>query len=1058
MAKYGYFLYGLKPYGEVEANKSAYQAGLTAWNYGYGQVLLEWKSFTTNLGDPDPTHWRLIRSYAGIPNDPYLGDFLDGDTIANYRLSHVDNDPTLNTELIAYYSLWAFNGDKWIRVGQDVTPLAHDNGSATTFFRWLPAAWLNEANGYGDTTGNAESDNALVNWLSGFVFAYDRMRSEVELVAQSSDYRKIPTQLLKTAITELDLSYEPALGDIYHRSLYRSGHVINATKGSAKAIKNYATALTHWGASVTPGSNLLLNYNDSSFEDGIGNWSTTDSFVARKYAASFGDVGVVLASPVSPMKNTLFPTRSTGYGLATYPATGSWEASLGIADGTSSGASMSVPVTPNEVYAFSTYVQHLDSAATVSLQIHWADSRNNILSSSTAITATTTASWQRVLSNATAPAKAAFASFTLAITGGTPAARFVFDKFQFSQSDVSDRYEEAKTTAITLSGQRTNFLPNCGFDGSLTGWSSLNGTLSQAFTKPAGVWYYGTAVAKLTVTSTAKSAFMSSWVPINPGAPYTFSIYVTSAAAAAQEAVARIEFTQPQANSDQNRVINDTNGTYFATSSFYQDSASVTITPIPVGTYQRLSVTTISPSFTRDSGSALAKVSIYFPNAQAGDVFYFDGGLLEESPSVKDFFQGNGSPAVANPAQDVFISPNDCRWEMGYQINFVSNPSFDTTTDWTATNATLTSLSTGTNGIDATESNFFGRMVATNNVAQPGTLSTTVYHPRTIYGGEAVSVSVRVRGAAGTYTMTAGTTTVTQVVAAADTGYWTTIALTRYASVGETSFPFSLAFSSGSASVTWYVDGVQAEYNPTATWIVDTSNVETSMLPNPKQPSKNIFLAYAPLKFSGRSYYWANYQDKLLRLVNTLERYVPLNSDWQVRSGDPTPPEPNIPGSLLMSSSFENSLRGWSTSNAGVTRSVSKGTHFTEYAAHGASWATVTRTASSPAAYGIVSEPVYIQPGRGYYLAAAVRPADASSAGTYSIKVEWLDENKTLITSKTETKTLTNTSVWNYMALTDTAAITATAVSLYAKVTISSTPTNNTGAKTFYVDRILFRE
>jgi hypothetical protein len=232
-----------------------------------------------------------------------------------------------------------------------------------------------------------------------------------------------------------------------------------------------------------------------------------------------------------------------------------------------------------------------------------------------------------------------------------------FDMFQFCEGQYSLEYQDARKVIVTVSGEKENIIPNPGFDNSTASWSSLNATLSQDFNPPTTAKIFGAAVAKIKATSDDTVAFVSDWVPVAPGANYTFSIH---ASGAARPVKARIEYSSQQSDYDQVTVLSDTEGKYYPIDPYYVDSASVTLT----STAQRLSVTSVAPVQTTDSGIPLAKVSVYTDAAEINDVFYFDAALLEQSPVLDSFFQGSGAPTPANPNTSTFYVPADCHWEI----------------------------------------------------------------------------------------------------------------------------------------------------------------------------------------------------------------------------------------------------------------------------------------------------------------------------------------------------------------------------------------------------------
>ena len=330
MAKYSFGTYGIPKYGEVDGNRLYYSSGIFGWSYDYQTVSLTWKSI---LSDPIdipyvPIAWRLVRSYVGVPDSPYVGDVLDyGDLPSGFRLTYVDDDPNLLENHEVTYTIWVFtasidgagaiNGytnSKWINCGSTSVNTVAQTSTADSFKRWLPAAWLNEMSGIGDAVGEAE-DTELSRIIDAYSFEYDKINVQASLLQEYADAKNIPSSLLKNKITDLGFLYEPSLGDTYHRSIYKTGNFINSVKGTTAAISVYATALTHWGAPITIGKNLMLDYNDSSFEESTGRWTnviapfagsytsgtahTGWTLTQQKYSTSLVDLGVTI-SPPSP--------------------------------------------------------------------------------------------------------------------------------------------------------------------------------------------------------------------------------------------------------------------------------------------------------------------------------------------------------------------------------------------------------------------------------------------------------------------------------------------------------------------------------------------------------------------------------------------------------------------------------------------------------------------------------------------------------------------------------------------------------------------------------------
>lgn len=1042
-----------------------------------------------------PTHWKLIKSFSGAPNNPYDGIFVDGDVISSYRLSKIDEQEVLEPTEVNY-SFWIFNGQKWVECGNVDTIIIPETDTASKISKWIPRAWLNEVGGIGDGSGEPE-DGDLTKVLSAYAFEYDRLRAEADLLFKSSDYRYLPNVLLKNRITDLGFNYEPALGDLYHRALYKSGHIINGVKGTKTAVQNYTTSLTHWPTTVSIGHNLMLDYNDSSFEESLGRWGKTlneglggsnlvsisqSTLTQRKYSTSQADLGFVLTPPTPTVYDVLFPPRSVGYmhlagvgatfDINTYlrlPSIQTGESALTSTAGRE--IKYGIPVTPGKRYIFSGWVRSKNARPTsgaqylfpvtnytVWAQMEFYDKNNNYISSGNSGLVRTwfTNTWKEVVTGyyenselktdrqgATAPANAAYAAVVIYAATDYVLGDLYFDMFQFSEAGVKSlEFQDARRVQVTVNGVKENFLPNPSFNSGTAGWHELNSNLMQDFNPPTTALVHGLSVAKLTATSEDRVALVSDWIPVDPGQNYTFSIY---ASGAARKVRARIEYSTQQSADEQNRIITDEYGSYYVVEPYKVDSAEVTLT----ATAQRIHVSSVAPAYTQDSGYPLAKVSIYTDEAEIGDSFYFDAAMLEETSSLDAFFDGSGAPSPSNPITETFFDPLDCLWETRSRYNFVSNPSLDSTNDWTAGSGTTLTSAYETPPIYGSKH---------GKVSKPGggSVSTTVYLPKAAVGGEDVTISAYVRNKAGVYSIsTNGQAVGLHTVEEANKDQWIRIHTDRVLLPGETSFTLTISLSTGNgAAAVFYLDGVQAEYGRTVTRFIDPADAGTSTIPNLLNPSVNMYGSRLESIGGGLSYYWPTYSDKFTRLASTLNLVMPYGSSWAIQPGEIRPDYPDLDASLIPSASFEGDLGQWQGINANLTRTVVRGTLFDEYCTHGTAYCRVQ--SSSAAVFGIQTSEISINGGSGYYASIAVKPENVDSFGEYQLTVTYYDDFDLQVHQVSNSVSIDREDRWFYLAAIATAAETGGAT--YAKLKVQCTPYSLNAGQTFHLDRVVFRE
>jgi hypothetical protein len=1071
VAKFGTSRYdsGFK-YGEVSTVNVYYNSGLVAWSYNYGTVQLTWNTITPNPNDPAPTYWALVKSYSGSLDNPLDAILIDGGPISAFSTSYTDvNNNLLDQEYS--YSIWLFNGSSWINCGDSYAIVISDKDSLLQVSSWLPKAWINEVSGVGDGAGEVDTSNTLVNILDAFTFMYDKFRVEASLLMLQNYPQYTPSALLDFKGPSFGVTYEDALGDSYNRSLASAGFLINKYKGSPQGLSIYTNGLTHWQNSYVPGHNLLLDYNDSSFEESIGRWQVSSgTFVHALYSGS----GL---TPPPAFSDPTYTPRVLGFGELTTTATTAVTMSL---PGTLSAATYGVPVVGNTRYVFSGWVQHLDHAATVTATISWYDMYQNLISTTSAgTTLTTTASWSEFTSKSDsgrngqlAPLNAVYATVVITVTpSSSSSSRYAFDYFQFSEYSTSFEYEDARKTSLVVNGQKENYIINPDFELGAYSWSALNGTLLADSSNLTSI-VHGSRSLKLTSTASGTAAYISDWIPVDSGQTMTFSAYVSGSAA--RTAILRVEFTNQSSPELQTDVLSDSNGFYYPTTSYYAESTPYTLT----GSANQIQVTAITSPYGSDVGNPVAKVSIYFSDNQAGDQYWIDGVMAEEAYTASDYFGGSGGITPTNPLTQYYYAPADCYWETRSTYNYLHNPSFElSTTDWTATSGTLTVVT-----IDGSTTPAYGTHFAKVTYTTTGTITSTAYLPYAAVGGEDFYVSALVQGAVGTYTINGTSYTIPSTEAA----NWTRMTSVTTLTPGQTTVPVSISVTntSGSTSTVFHVDAVQAGYGRNTNGFIDTTAATTAVLINPLNTAKNIYATKVQNPFAGKSSYFNNSVVKLSRLNNTLANFLPVGTSYRINMGDPTDPFSDIPNSLFPASSFEQNLGTWAAVNSTITRQVAGGTLLNDPVTHGQAYGVVTTAGSSGSkSFGIKTGKIYLQPTSGFYCSAAIRPQNTDSLGSYTLEVDWYDANNNPIVIYTDAQSgllttnaissngasntvsttgrqyTTNISVlnrWAYLA--NTFPVSTITGAAYAIISVTFNPTSYAADQAFDIDRVVFRQ
>jgi len=1156
MAKYGTRKYGTFLYGQTDSVGIYYNSKIVAKAYDYRATYISWENMSYDPNDPAPTHWKLVKSFTGTPDDPFDAIKVIGGSISTFTTyayeSFIDN---LNSQV--NYSLWLFNGLRWIFCGSSNTIVVDDTTTLNKISKWIPRAWLNEQNSIGDVTGEPESSNTLVNILGAYSFMYDQMAAEGLILEKSASYKDVNTSLITSKILDLGFNYEPVLGDNYYRSLYIAGNEINTDKGTTTGIKTFTTALTHWDSKVEVGHNLLLDYNDSSFEDTTGQWTVTGTatFASQKFSTSLADIGVLVSNNEEALVDPLYPPRGLGFGLLTTHTTSTVTLNLPGTD--KEPNAYGIPVEPNTYYVLSGWIQQLESStATVNAQINWYDARNNLLGfTNTVADLTTNGAWQEFTSynwtgreGSKSPNTAEYATVTLHVESSSASyKKYALDMIQLSKAEFSLEFEDARRVRVYVKGDQENYILNPDFEQGIGFWSaSPNGSIAQDPTIYPGALEHGNCINELTILSGTGGYITSDWISVDPGQNYTFSGFVSCGYTADfRTAIARIEFSNRSTIERQTEVVTDANGQYFYDEPYYQDSdpytlnyyyvanetSTVHIDPtlwpapwtgseplyfdafegVPQGLPEKTNfeVTAITPPQSRDSGSPLAKLSIYFPDAQTGDTFWVDGMMLQESAEGKDYFGGSGANPPANPVDHTFFSPSDCIWEIKNRVNYINNPGFETTTDWTNVHGTLSVVTSGVTPERIVNPNgSLGFLVAdpithiptlfpygplygsgmgqvtfgSYGVPNPGgigEIKTTVYLPRPAKGGEDFVVSVWVRGGEGTYTIYTNKGQVDETsrnltVIQHDQYQWIRAYCVRNLIQGETQFDVNLklvnaAPSFGIPQTNYFqLDAFQAEYGRTPTAFIDPASSLTKTMPNPGNVANTIYMNQEQSVGGGKSSYFYNYFAKLTRLYANLELVMPYGTTYCVKPGYPTLEyRGELTASLIPSASFEKDLGEWVGTNSTLTRIETEGTLANDTTVQGTSYCRVKSTkvsSSGDNTWTITTSTLPIQEQAGYYASVAVRPS-VNSYGTYTLNVKFYGPDNSIIHDYNESVTLSATvdpglkdpsTRWNYIA----GVFPATEIqgASHAVLKVTCTPTAFHAGQYFDIDRCVFRQ
>ena len=345
MSRYGIDYYGLAYYGS--SNPVTFDASpFIATPSNHGEITLNWT-------DPTGSWSRLviIRNPYGFPLDPWDGTEILSVYSGADPVVYVDSSGLVQGQFY-YYSIFVYSLSSyaWVRAGTAFALSVKNWGNTTRLYDYMPSIYkLTQP-----YTATADWDNdKLYQFLSNFGFELDYEQTLTELVKDRYNIEKVSGRLIPTMMNQFGQMYEPAIGLQQNRRLLRDAVTLTKQKGSKDGLKAFIKDFTGWAipepiagtpnpsaTGITTGKNLMLDYNDSSFEETMGHWRSDDgtalmdnlhiervnsfklvSNVATLYVgANEYDVGnqVVVTGLPYPLFNSAIPVTITAVDQTSY--------------------------------------------------------------------------------------------------------------------------------------------------------------------------------------------------------------------------------------------------------------------------------------------------------------------------------------------------------------------------------------------------------------------------------------------------------------------------------------------------------------------------------------------------------------------------------------------------------------------------------------------------------------------------------------------------------------------------------------------------------------------
>ena len=287
MARYGLDYYSspsfpLSYYGSD--NPLTFDASpVTAISSGYLQITIKWAA---PIGEWDEL--KVMRSPYGYPVNITDGINVFSTLKSSPTLFYTDN-VALDKPRFYYYSLFVRETTQltWVLAGRVIGFAVPDYGTGDRLYNLMPNITKITTPYVASMPGDNED---LRSFLSLFGYQFDYIKGLTNTIFERYNFEQMSDTVIPLLLDQFGIKYEPEIGFQNARVLARDSVQLSKEKGSSQGIREYIKAFTGWACpspiegSVFPvvegiqtSHNLMLDYNDSSFEEGVGRWASPDS-------------------------------------------------------------------------------------------------------------------------------------------------------------------------------------------------------------------------------------------------------------------------------------------------------------------------------------------------------------------------------------------------------------------------------------------------------------------------------------------------------------------------------------------------------------------------------------------------------------------------------------------------------------------------------------------------------------------------------------------------------------------------------------------------------------
>jgi len=528
--RYGDGKYGQKPQLKISANP------FTTLALDYSTVRVSWANPVADSSTPF-IGIRLVRNFDQFPEHAEDGKILIESRGTNPVLipgiSYFDDDELISGQFVYYGIFLLMSNDyleaplEWLSAGETygLVPLPHHTVTPNNTYKSLVSngAIINQRidqqillSTHDKFMRNIPAifhGEDLNTFLTPFSFVLDEIMTYADVTKPDLSGRRTNPTVLNLQSFQLALPFESGGVTRAQKKLVRDAIWTYGRKGTAAGLERFVENITGYSSTITVLPNLFLSMQDSTFYQGIGNWT--------------GSSGVTITAE----RSGTYTTVASGevvfdlewHGKIVTTVVGS-TVSLGMSDPTTKG----IPVTGLTTYHLSYLV---NTSSSYFPSIHWFDSLGNLVSVNEATSGSGTGAWAVVDNEFTSPATAvkAVVQFYFDSIGTHRLDRLQLRVPPTGSYSTPLPYTEPRTVDIFLNPDKTNYISNPSFETNTSGWTATNVTISSVSAgssevlAPVGV-PNGTKLLKSVFGSGAATLIEGGCTPA-PGYYYTFSTY-----------------------------------------------------------------------------------------------------------------------------------------------------------------------------------------------------------------------------------------------------------------------------------------------------------------------------------------------------------------------------------------------------------------------------------------------------------------------------------------------------------------------------------------------------